>query len=114
MKAIWLYLRWLFWNLAYCVAREDETLASYMRKVRRCWWPWHEFLPHAWLNKRCRQWEICLEDASCYTRGGLETIRVEVRYARDDHRVVGLDIFEQDLKFLQNRAAEESTKSEQV
>ncbi len=114
MKAIWLYLKYLFWNVVYCFVREGNTLESYLRKVNRCWWPWREFVPHAWHDEIGRQWEVCFEDASSYTRGGLETIRVEVSYAIDDRRVTKIDIFDADLKRLQGEANVEAAKMEEL
>lgn len=91
---------WAFWNCYYAFKPEETDFARYLKRTTRTLWPWRTFIPNAWHNKAGKQWDISFEDASCHS-GNLVQITVDVDFANDDGRIVGLTIWDSELKRIQ-------------
>lgn len=88
-------LKYLFWKTVYCFRPRPKTFNGVMLKMTRCWSPWWKFKPHCFHNDDGGYWEVWFENDSGYSER--RTINVSAHISRETGRVVGVQIYDEDL-----------------
>ncbi len=88
---------WLFWRAVY--------LFDFRRPAIEYWWlvkserlrsPWWKFRPNVFHNEPGKMHEVRLDNESSYTEAR-RTITVDVHVGHGSGRIVGFDIWDEDL-----------------
>ena len=87
---------WLFWRAVYLFDFRRLGLKQWIVMAQRTKSPWWKWQPNASHNEHGKMWHVWLDDEPAYTEAR-RTITVDVHVGLDSGRIVGFDVWDEDL-----------------
>ena len=89
-------IRWLFWRIIYLVRPIPRDLIAVLRRGERLRPPWWRFSPYLFHNHEGAMWQVYLKDEPSYPQPH-QCLQVELHRSQDDGRIVGFNVFDENL-----------------
>lgn len=89
-------IRYLFWNVVYCLQPRSTEFIAFLARHDRCRWPWKQFRPSVWHNDNGNLWHVYLADKWSYTEP--RTLKLDCHVDMESGDIVGFNVWDEVLK----------------
>lgn len=97
LKNIWLFIKWVSWNLWYLVPPYINNLDDYLVRCERIQWPWLKFEPYVLRNECGKMWQVVLKDDLDYCCRMTISIQADIYFSQKGGKITAIDLFDEEL-----------------